>query len=357
MTMRFAVSLGASSLVAALPAQAQDLPSNPFDAFQFHVFPGLEVVPVDPVEELPVRLVLPDYVAPPPFIAAPAPRLPDTVRTMIQAAVKTKDSVVVGAVVKAALATQPYDKDEIRAIHQAFLDANAQEIADKANAERERIRRAALLELWTGKVELGAFRATGNTSNFGYTGAVKLDRKGLNWQHTVQLNADYQKDRGVVSREQYGASYQPRYTLNDGLFTYGRMQYEKDRIQGFLDRYSLSGGLGYRVLKRDNVTLSMEVGPALRRTRYVTVPKETTWSALTSIDFDWQMSPTIKLTQDASSYVETGNSTFTSATGLEAGMAKGLKARMSYSIEHETSPPDGSLRTDTISRFSLVYGF
>jgi len=355
--MRFAVSMGASSLLVAVPAQAQTLHSIEFEAFQFHIFPELEIVPVAPVVELPVRVTLPDYVAPPPFINAPAPHLPGNVRTMIEAAVKTKDSATVGAVVKAALATQPYDKDEIRAIHQAFLDANAQEIADKANAERERIRRAALLELWTGKVELGAFRATGNTSNFGYTGAVKLDRKGLNWQHTVQLNADYQKDRGTVSREQYGASYQPRYTLNDGLFTYGRVQYEKDRIQGFLDRYSLSGGLGYRILKRDNVSLSMEVGPALRRTRYVTVPQETTWSALTSIDFDWQVTPTIKLTQDASSYIETGNSTYTSATGLEAGMARGLKARMSYSIEHETSPPDGSLRTDTISRFSLVYGF
>lgn len=357
MTMRLAVSVGVCSLFAALPAQAQDLPSNPFDAFQFHVFPGLEVVPVDPVQELPVRLELPDYVAPPPLIAAPPPRLPDDVKSMIDAAVKTKDSAVVGAVVKAALATQPYDKEEIRAIHQAFLDANAREIAEKANAERERIRRAALLELWTGKVELGAFRATGNTSNFGYTGAVKLDRKGLNWQHTVQLNADYQNDRGNVSREQYGASYQPRYTLNDGLFTYGRVQYEKDRIQGYLDRYSLSGGLGYRILKRDNVSLSMEVGPALRRTRYVEVPEETTWSALTSVDFDWQILPTMKLTQDASSYIETGNSTFTSATGFEVGMGRGLKTRLSYSIEHETSPPDGSLKTDTISRFSLVYGF
>ncbi|TCM42310.1 DUF481 domain-containing protein [Novosphingobium sp. ST904] len=350
--MRLAVSIGVPALLIAVPAQAE-----PPQSFQFEPFPDIEIVSVVPVVELPIRLVLPDYVSPPPFIPAPPPRLPRNVKAMIEAAVKTKDSATVAAVVKAALATQPYDKEEIRTMQQAFLDANAREIAEKANAETERIRRAALLELWTGKVELGAFRATGNTSNFGYTGAVKLDRKGIDWQHTIQLNADFQKDRGSVTREQYGASYQPRYTLNDGFFTYGRMQYEKDRIQGYLDRYSLSGGLGYRVLKRDNVTLSMEIGPALRRTRYVTVPKETTWSTLTSLDFDWQVSPTIKLTQDASSYVETGNSTFTSATGLEAGMSKGLKARLSYSIEHETSPPDGSLQTDTISRFSLVYGF
>lgn len=357
MTMRLAVSVSVPVLLISASAQAQAPHTLQFQPFGFDAFPDIEVLPVDPVEELPLRLVLPDYVAPPPLIDVPAPRLPDNVKSMIEAAVRTKDSAVVSAVVKAAVSTQPYDKEEIRAMHQAFLDANAREIAEKANAERERIRRAALLELWTGKVELGAFRATGNTSNFGYTGAVKLDRKGLNWQHTVQLNADYQKDRGNVSREQYGASYQPRFTLNDGLFIYGRVQYEKDRIQGYLDRYSLSGGLGYRILKRDNVSLSMEVGPALRRTRYVEVPEETTWSGLTSVDFDWQILPTMKLTQDASSYIETGNSTFTSATGFEIGMGRGLKTRLSYSIEHETSPPDGSLKTDTISRFSLVYGF
>jgi putative salt-induced outer membrane protein len=355
--MRLAVSIGVPVLLTTVPAQAQAPFSSQFQPYDFDAFREIEVLPVDPVEELPLRLDLPDYVAPPPYIAVEAPHLPDDVKSMIEAASKTKDSAVVSAVVKAALSTQPYDKEEIRSMHQAFLDANAREIAEKANAERERIRRAALLELWTGKVELGAFRATGNTSNFGYTGAVKLDRKGLNWQHTVQLNADYQKDRGNVSREQYGASYQPRYTLNDGLFTYGRVQYEKDRIQGYLDRYSLSGGLGYRILKRENVSLLMEVGPALRRTRYVEGPQETSWSALTSIDFDWQILPTMKLTQDASSYIETGNSTFTSATGFEVGMARGLKTRLSYSIEHETSPPDGSLKTDTISRFSLVYGF
>lgn len=333
-------------LLIANPAQAQTPPAAP-------------VVGIEPLvtDAEPLRPVLPDYVYPPPFIPAEPPRLPANVKAMIHAAIRTDDSAAVAAVVKAAVETQPYDKDEIRSIHRAYLDRKARELAAKTEAEIRRIRSSGVLELWQGQIELGAFRGTGNTSNFGLTGSLKLNRKGINWEHTVLASADYQKDSGVVTREQYGASYQPRYTLSDALFTYGRVQYEKDRIQGFRARYSLSGGLGYRVLQRQNLTLALEAGPAVRRTLYVDEPSESTWSTLMSLDFDWNINKTIKLTQDASAYIGSDNSTFTSLTGIEAGMTRGLKARLSYSIEHESSPPVGSVKTDTISRFSLVYGF
>lgn len=308
-------------------------------------------------EPPPLVLVLPDYPEYVPYVPAEQPRLARAAREMLEAAMKTDDTAAVAAVVKFAIQTQPYDKDEIRGLHRAYLDRRAKELAAKTEAELARIRASGVLDLWKGQVELGAFRSTGNTSNFGFTAAVNVNRKGIDWEHIVQARADYQKDRGTVTREQYSASYQPRYTLKEGFFTYGRAQYEKDEIQGFKDRFSLSGGLGYRVLEKPNMTLALEAGPAVRSINYLTEPNQTTWSTLTSIDFDWKINPVIKLTQDASSYIGSDNNTFTSQTALEAGMAKGVKARMSYSIEHETSPPLGAIKTDTISRFSLVYGF
>lgn len=318
-----------------------------------------DAAPVPVVEEPapPLVMVLPPAREFVPFVRAPAPSLAPAARAMIEEAIRSDDSEAVAAVVKVALKTQPYDEGEIRAMHRAFLDRKAQALAARTEAEIKRIREADVLELWKGQVELGAFRSTGNTSNFGVSGAVRLNRKGIDWEHIVQLTADYQEDRGAITREQYLASYQPRYTLRDGLFTYARAQYERDRIQGYTNRATLSGGLGYRVLSGKSMTLSVEAGPAVRQTDFVTEPTQMTWSTLTSLDFDWQISKSVKLMQDASGYVETGNSTFTSATALEAGMGKGLKAKISYAIEHETSPPAGALKTDTISRFSLVYGF
>lgn len=304
-----------------------------------------------------IHLDLPPYPAPLFVVPPRLPVLAEPVREMLAAIMKTEDVKAVETVVNLAIQTNPYDKDEIRAMHRAYLDRNARLLADRSKAEEERIRHAGVLQLWKGQVEAGAFRGTGNTSNFGFTGGIKLERKGIDWEHAVQLKADYQKDGGTVTREQYFAAYQPRYTLGDGIFAYGRTQFEKDRIQGYEGRSTLSGGFGYRAIKQPRTTLSFEAGPALRHTVYVNAPNETTWSALGSLDFDWIVSPTLKVTQDASAYVGSDNNTFTSLTGLEAGMARGLKARLSYSIEHETSPPLGALKTDTISRFSLVYGF
>lgn len=310
-----------------------------------------------PAEPPPLVLELPPYPRYVPFIKVEKPRLARQVRAMLDAAMQTEDSAAVAAVVRFAQATQPYDKDEIRDLHRAYLDRRAREAAAKTEAELARIRASGVLELWKGQVELGAFRSTGNTDNFGFTAAFNFNRKGIEWEHTVQARADYQEDRGTVTREQFSAGYQPRYTLNEGFFTYGRVQYERDRIQGFEDRYSLSGGLGYRVLNGRRTTLAVELGPAVRRINFVDQANQTTWSMLTSLDFDWRINPQLKLMQDASAYVGSDNSTFTSLTALESGLVKGLKAKLSYAIEHETSPPAGSLKTDTISRFSLVYGF
>lgn len=334
---------GLSVLLFAAPAYARE------------EVPPLVMLPETPPPPLVVEL--PSYPEFVPFIPVDRPRLPVPVRAMLEEAMKTDDSDAVATVVKFAQATQPYDKDEIRDMHRAFLDRRAKEIAAKTEAELARIRASGPLELWKGQIELGAFRSTGNTDNFGFSAAFNFNRKGIEWEHIVQARADYQEDRGTVTREQYAASYQPRYTLNEGLFTYGRLQYERDRIQGFEDRYSLSGGLGYRILNGRTMTLSLEAGPAIRRINYVGEPNDTTWSVLTSIDFDWTINPQLKLTQDASSYIGSDNNTFTSLTALESGLVKGLKAKLSYAIEHETSPPIGSLKTDTISRFSLVYGF
>lgn len=344
MTMRLSVLAGLPFLLIAAPVHAQGPDDQP-----------LIVLPTEPPP--PLVLELPPYPQFIPFIRVEKPRLARQVRAMLDAAMQTEDSAAVAAVVKFAQQTQPYDKDEIRDLHRAYLDRRARELAAKTEAELARIRASGPLELWKGQVELGAFRSTGNTDNFGFTAAFNFNRKGIDWEHIVQARADYQEDRGTVTREQFSASYQPRYTLNEGFFTYARTQYERDRIQGFEDRYTLSGGLGYRVLNGRTMTLSLEAGPAVRRINYVEEPNETTWSVLTSVDFDWRITPQLKLTQDASSYVGSDNSTFTSLTALESGLIKGLKAKLSYSIEHETSPPEGSLKTDTISRFSLVYGF
>lgn len=270
---------------------------------------------------------------------------------------RTDDAKAVDAVVKAAKETQPQDSAEIDAMKQKFDDTHKLVVAEKAETERERVLAARPLQLWKGEGEIGAFNTTGNTTSAGVSVGLKLERVGVYWQHKLQFTADYQKTSGVVSREQYLALYNPRYTLSDRFYAYGLLQYENDRFQGYESRYSLSPGVGYRISNTKALKFSFEGGPALRFTDYVDDPRKTTMSVLGSVDIAWKATNNISLTQQASAYLESDNSTFTSTTGIEAGMLKGLKARLSYRYEHDADPPDGARRTDTQSRFTLVYGF
>lgn len=365
MHYRYRSSIVLPVLLFSAPVFAQEVPPTeiPPDAVSPRQEPAgrvedWDVIAMpDPIAPPVYRPKLPLFVEPIPFVEAEQPKLPKNVRDMLTESMKSDKSEEVDAVVKFAIKVQPWFKDEIKGMQKAYKDRREQEEKEKAEAKQRRIRQAGILQLWKGQVELGGFRNTGNTSNFGITGALKLDRQGIKWQHTITATANYQETDGSITTNKYLLAYQPRYTLHEGYFVYGRAQYEKDPISGYDNRYSLSGGLGRRLINTKAMTLSVEAGPALRQIDYVDDPSETQWSMLTSLDFAWKLNGTVKLTQTASAYVGSDNNTFTTLTGLETSMTKNLKLKLSYNFEHETSPASGTLKTDTTSTFSLVYGF
>jgi len=282
--------------------------------------------------------------------------LPHPVRMMIEEAIRLDDPAKVETVVEIARTTNPGDIAEIDTLREEYRRRRA--VIDQRNAElaRSDIREAGLLRLWKGKGELGAFRSTGNSSNIGIAIGLTGERKGIDWEHRIRARFDYQND-GRVEREQYFLSYRPRHAIGSKHFIFGLAQYENDRFQGFDGRYSVSGGLGYRAIDQDRVKLALEAGPALRVTDFVNAGTEERISGLGSIDLEWRPADSLKLTHDAAAYVESDNSTLNLVTAIEAGVGGGLVARISYSVEHETNPPDKAIETDTLSRFTLVYGF
>ena len=301
-------------------------------------------------------------------VATPATaELPGPVRAMIDAAIATGDRAKVATVVELAKQTNPDDIAEIDALHGEFL-ARQRELAAAERARKEEaIRTAGLLENWSGTGQVGAFHTSGNSSNTGVTLSLSLDRTGIDWQHRLRATADYQRSNGRTSREQLLVAYEPRYQIDEDLFSYALAQYESDRFQGFDSRYSLSGGLGYKLIDSRAAQLSVKAGPSWRRVDFLDGTSDNAFGALAGMDFDWQLASRLKLTQDANLVADTGgsaaifvDSTSTSillTTGLEAKVSDGLSTRLSYTVDYDSNPPTGAVSTDTQSRFTLVYGF
>lgn len=293
--------------------------------------------------------------------------VPEPVRAMIDAAMAKGDADTVRAVLDLARETNPDEIDELNAIQAEFEADEARKAAEAAAHKEAKIRNAGLFDNWSGKGELGGFRATGNSSNSGVTASLALKRKGIDWTHKLRARADYQRNNGVTSREQFFASYEPNYNVSDRVFIFGLAQYERDRFQGFSGRYAVSGGVGYQVIDQNNLQLSAKAGPAYRVTDFVTGESESRLAALVGVDFDWTITDRLKLTHDTNAVTETGtsaqvivdssNTSINLVTGLNAKISDRVRARLSYAIEYDSNPPPGAVQTDTLSRATLIYDF
>lgn len=276
--------------------------------------------------------------------------IPQPVKAMLDAAMASGNETEVATVSKYARAAAPDSADAIAAVVDGWSKA-------RATKREARLREAGPLELWHGGAELGGYLTTGNTHDTGVSGAVDLSRETLRWRHKVHLAADYKKSAGLVSREHYLAAYEPNFKFSPRGYVYGAAQYEADRFLGYTSRYSASLGAGYSAIRKSGVSLDLELGPAYRDTAFTDGTTESSVAARGSLDFDWKLSKTISLSQDASAYVQHYNSTISSTTALSAKLIGPLAARLSYIVQYESMPPVGRVGTDTTSRASLAYSF
>ncbi len=286
---------------------------------------------------------------------------------MIDAALATGDKAKVATVLDLARSTWPDDSAEIDAVGSAFETSFTAKQAEAEKQKEQTIRNAGLFDMWKGEGELGGFQSSGNSNTVGITAGLKLKREGIDWSHRLRARFDYQRQNGVTSREQLFLAYEPRWQFNENLFAYGLSQFERDQIQGIDARYAISGGLGYQVLAKDGLSLSLKAGPAYRVTDYTDGQKDSRIAALAGLDFDWKVLDRLTLTQDASAVAETGgeavvlidsaNTTINFVTGLDFVVSDRLRARMSYQLDYDSSPPAGKVSTDTLTRATLIYGF
>ena len=293
--------------------------------------------------------------------------LPEGARAMIDAAIASGDERKVTTVIGLARSTWPEERSTIDAINDQWKITLAARRAAEAEAEQTALINAGMFDRWSGEGELGAFQSSGNTESVGVAAALRLDREGIDWTHSIRLRADYQRQNGSTSREQFAASYEPRWQFDENIFAYGLAQYERDRIQGFSSRYSVSGGFGYRVIDNPKLKLSLKAGPAYRVTDFTDGTSADRLAGLVGLDFDWQMLDRLKLTQDVEALAETGgeatlifdgaNTTINLVTGLDFRVSNRLRSRLSYKVEYDSNPPAGSEGTDTLTRATLIYGF
>lgn len=280
-------------------------------------------------------------------------------RAMLDAAIASGNRTEIDTLAKYARQANPDDIAEIdRLVAPPAVIAPQPRPAGQASAAADgKSASDGPLQGWTGSGQLGGFISSGRVSTSGLSAGLNLAREGERWRQNLRLHADYQRSGGVTSREQFLAAYEPNYKFNGRLFAFGLAQFESDRQAGFDERYTLSGGLGFRLVSNEKLKLDVKASPALRRSDLAVGGSDTTVSGLAGLNYRWTLSPTLTSTQEASLYMDAQNSIFTSLTALNVKLGGKLSGQMALQTRRETDPAPGSPKTDTLTRMSLVYGF
>jgi putative salt-induced outer membrane protein len=290
---------------------------------------------------------------------------PDGIRQMIWTALDTKDPTVIAAVVAVAKQTAPESAEEIdmiahreaERIIQTTLPPIERKAPPKPEGDLRRFDVTRTAPRWQGSVELGGSRSTGNTDSIAVYGGVDLTLKGFYWTHKINARADYQEREGASTAERFAVAYQPQYYVNEGIYTYGLGQFEHDRFQGYKQRYTLGAGVGWKAVSQRKLNISVDAGPALRRTRFYDLDDENTLAGRASVSLKWLPLPNVTIGQETAFYIENARTTARATTAIDTLVWGPLKARLSYDLQLERDRHMGRSDVDTTTRATLVYGF
>jgi putative salt-induced outer membrane protein len=313
-------------------------------------------------EEIQLDLVQPIIVflppPPPPFIVIDPPAaLPPNVRLMIETAIAGGDEATARHVIAVARKVAPRGDKDIDAIENAWKNRLAARAAEQEEKRLASLRNAGPFDAWKGSVEVGGFRSTGTSSSLGAFAAINLERATIDWSHRLVANADIQETNGDTSAERLLASWQPNYRFSKQAYGFGIAQYERDPFAGYEGRATLGVGIGYRPLNTPALKLELEGGPAIRHTVPIDGFDRTHLVGRGSLNLQWQVLPTVKLTQRTAVFLENDASNVVATTALDTKLIGTLKSRISYNVQYEGDTPVGTNPLSTQSRVTFLYGF
>ncbi len=220
---------------------------------------------------------------------------------------------------------------------------------------------------WSGEGSFSAGTSTGNTETSDLGLGLKLARTEGRWRAGTAIQADFGETDGEETKNRIYLEANGNYQLNDTLFTFAQASFEKDEFSGFENRYFIGGGLGWNVIESDRTNWSVKGGPGLKVDEVrpvmaegdVVTPAETveSFSVIGSSEFSFRFNESVSLTNTSTALYAEESTQLTNSLGVTASLTDTLSGRVSYDVRHDTNPPLGFEKTDTVTRVSIVYKF
>lgn len=220
---------------------------------------------------------------------------------------------------------------------------------------------------WTGKGEAGLVISSGNTETETANAKLSMAREEGNWKNAFGLAGLYASDDEGTTAQRWELAGQSDYSFSPKNFWFGAARYEKDEFSGFEYQAILSSGLGRKFIdnERTKFTGTAGVGYKFFETRDafddvtgVLLEQGDTDSEVVfrgTLDLDHQLTETTSLIDKFIVEAGADNTFVQNDIALQVKMNAVLALAVGYSVRHNTDPPIGFEKTDTLTTVNLVY--
>ena len=227
---------------------------------------------------------------------------------------------------------------------------------------------AQITEGWTGEASLAGSKTTGNTETTDIGLGLKLQKEAGQWRHKFNALADLGRAEGLTNKKRYNLGYQIDRDVNERLYVYGNADYFSDDFGPFKQGYFLGTGLGYKAVLPEPLSWNLESGLGYRSQKsrildnnILTNPlglasdRENELALRAFSDLDYKLNDNVSAYNDTEIIYSKSDTYIWNETGITATLAGNLAARASFRIDTHTDVPIGTEKTDTITRFGIVY--
>ena len=225
---------------------------------------------------------------------------------------------------------------------------------------------------WAGEASLTGSRTTGNTETTDLGLGLRLNKDGTTWSHEFRGSADFGRVSGETNKERYTLGYQINRNINERLYVFGNGDYFRDEFGAFEDGYFLGAGVGYKVILPVPLGWDVEGGVGYRSQQPapaagLTAAEVAVLEADGSLDRQnelalrgaskliYDFNDSVSLYNNSEVIWSSSDTYLWNEIGLTAKLWENLSARASYRVDHHTDVLPGTEKTDTITRFGLVY--
>ena len=209
---------------------------------------------------------------------------------------------------------------------------------------------------WSGKGEGGIVFSRGNADNDNANLRLELARELDRWKHGFAVSALRASNDGDTTAERYGASWQSDFKLTERSFWFGGLRYEQDEFSGFDYQASATTGYGRKLIDTGATKLTGQIGAGYRRLKN-SLTGETAGDAVARGDLNLErvLTDTTSLTNRFSVESGSNNTLAINELALQVRMSEAFALSFGVGVRHNTDPPAGLEKTDTLTTVNLVY--